>query len=566
MRAGDIADIQVSYYAADQKRTSALSFMLLYNKLHYRLKSKKMPEIPGCDLAQFHDVKDTSEQMDHSHGIAFSCSSFADVKVLPAKVPRIMEVQLEATGAPGAGQIALVPNKMLHALGYKYKMAAPIELAMGHCSKADMPASFMSRASGRTQVLGVRGNSHRCVEKGDTATFAVDYHTANDERADAVALRLSPTRSPTLSPTQSPTLSPTLSPTPAPKARWIGQHVLGKGTEQVLSLSATTKSCMDVGDRTDLSVSYYAADGAKTTGLSFKLLYDNSYFTLNASATAVGDTSKCHGASGSDSVFNLAMHASAVDYTCTSSHEQNIIPAAASGFLNISLVATGKTGTTNLSIAANPYVKGAGYNYVTAPPKPVLPLFSFDMGTGSRIGRSDTDGEQYVTVNGEWSAADVTSPSFSTAAAAEKAPPSELAPLPEYLASAKSATSEEVTTMLAHGLMEGAASSVMTSFLASFGGGVNNHFGMGEDQDFGMASPTHLSWAPDEAEIGKKPSAMVLGVLDTSGVAYLTKQGDLYKDLMSTQPKWVPTPPRQCMVTQSDVTAQCGVEECAPPT
>jgi hypothetical protein len=1061
MRAGDIADIQVSYYAADQKRTSALSFMLLYNKLHYRLKSKKMPEIPGCDLAQFHDVKDTSEQMDHSHGIAFSCSSFADVKVLPAKVPRIMEVQLEATGAPGAGQIALVPNKMLHALGYKYKMAAPIELAMGHCSKADMPASFKSRASGRTQVLGVRGNSHRCVEKGDTATFAVDYHTANDERADAVALRLvwhpdywslvaasrttiqgcdlsayhvnngilryscvsmqgrdilaaalpglvkvtlratgqygtttvsvepsttvhadgysyvasddltirsgggctyaptpaptpptssptahptksptpvptmsptasptksptpfptmsptasptqsptesptqpptqsptqSPTRSPTLSPTQSPTLSPTLSPTPAPKARWIGQHVLGKGTEQVLSLSATTKSCMDVGDRTDLSVSYYAADGAKTTGLSFKLLYDNSYFTLNASATAVGDTSKCHGASGSDSVFNLAMHASAVDYTCTSSHEQNIIPAAASGFLNISLVATGKTGTTNLSIAANPYVKGAGYNYVTgaplvlhmgpscthaptpqptkapspaptppptkvavdwdlvpmpvaapvtdgtnqqvltmrafgsscmtpgeqfnvsvdykgvryvkgqkmyaatfalsfalsfdaaafkvvshkvavnedceldgfvtaanyiaytcasmdsrdvvpakvdgllevtfftrgtttgssqikltpndklhalgytyaasspldvrvghctdvtpsptpaptpAPPKPVLPLFSFDMGTGSRIGRSDTDGEQYVTFNGEWSAvrdsarfaersklctvtqaminadcgkqvcrrpeqcteftcprptvagchfvldtahssgrrlaaganvsqtcvfhqcdeqyclspadgkswpavdlhllkdvrvhalcrlgasfqADVTSPSFSTAAAAEKAPPSELAPLPEYLASAKSATSEEVTTMLAHGLMEGAASSVMTSFLASFGGGVNNHFGMGEDQDFGMASPTHLSWAPDEAEIGKKPSAMVLGVLDTSGVAYLTEQGDLYKDLMSTQPKWVPTPPRQCMVTQSDVTAQCGVEECAPPT
>jgi len=128
---------------------------------------------------------------------------------------------------------------------------------------------------------------------------------------------------------------------------------------QVLELAARGKACVQTGDMTNVSVDYRAADGQKTSALSFKVVFDPTFFTLRSRHRGAADP-KCE-------LDGFTSDSSFVSYTCASTGDDVVAPTL-SGVVSLELEATGATGATAISLVPNTYLAGDGYTYKAAKP------------------------------------------------------------------------------------------------------------------------------------------------------------------------------------------------------
>ena len=128
---------------------------------------------------------------------------------------------------------------------------------------------------------------------------------------------------------------------------------------QVLEMAAISKACVQAGDTTAISVNYRAADGQKTSALSFKIVFDPKYFSLQSRRRSADDPDCELNGFTSDTSF--------VSYTCASTGDDVVAPVV-SGVVSLVLKATGATGATAISLVPNTYLTGDGYTYKAAKP------------------------------------------------------------------------------------------------------------------------------------------------------------------------------------------------------
>jgi hypothetical protein len=130
---GDISKFTVAYRAANAKPTHALAFKLEFDSRFFRVKSAKTSPNPGCGLQGTVDPAGVLSYGDQAF-LPYLCTSLSQGKIIPSKDDHVLEVELEVVGGhEGVTKVAVVANPHIHGMGYRYEVAAPIQLRLGHC-------------------------------------------------------------------------------------------------------------------------------------------------------------------------------------------------------------------------------------------------------------------------------------------------------------------------------------------------------------------------------------------------------------------------------------------------
>ena len=129
----DISKFTVAYRAANAKPTHALAFKLEFDTRFFRVKSAKTSPNPGCGLQGAVDPANVLAYGDQAF-LPYLCTSLSNNLIVPSKDDHILEVELEVVGGhEGVTKVAVVANPHIHGAGFKYEVAAPIQLRIGHC-------------------------------------------------------------------------------------------------------------------------------------------------------------------------------------------------------------------------------------------------------------------------------------------------------------------------------------------------------------------------------------------------------------------------------------------------
>lgn len=132
---GDVARFKVKYRTANTAATSALGFKLVYDPLAWKLKSAKASTNAACGYTG--TSRNVAPQTYHGQTfIPYLCTSLAGHKVVPASDASIMEVELEAkAGHEGVTTVGVEAQPHIRGNGYKYEVAPPLQMRLGHCSE-----------------------------------------------------------------------------------------------------------------------------------------------------------------------------------------------------------------------------------------------------------------------------------------------------------------------------------------------------------------------------------------------------------------------------------------------
>ena len=139
---------------------------------------------------------------------------------------------------------------------------------------------------------------------------------------------------------------------------------------QMLDLTVVTKTCFVKGQLIDVGVNYHAADDKMTGFLSFRVIYDEAYFSLPSLENVKVKTNKgCQ-------VGGLNLGVGFFSYTCAAAKDTLPVPRRVHGLVHLILVATGKQGNSSITVlpakqrASNAVweASAAGYHYRVGAP------------------------------------------------------------------------------------------------------------------------------------------------------------------------------------------------------
>jgi hypothetical protein len=149
---GDVSKFKVKYHSADGKKVTALAFKLQFDARFFSLKSAKVSPNQHCSLsgsASASSILSSNQQT----SIPYVCISPTGSKVVPADDAGVLEVELVAKGGyEGVTTVGIVPNPMLHGVGYRYEAAAPIQLRYGHCGPSSWTVRPVAHQTSYTMV------------------------------------------------------------------------------------------------------------------------------------------------------------------------------------------------------------------------------------------------------------------------------------------------------------------------------------------------------------------------------------------------------------------------------
>jgi hypothetical protein len=615
-----MTDVSVSYYAADNLRTDKLDFKVVYDASFFTMDE-------GTSFAKPNDkcvIDDTQKSPGY---FAYACMSLRKQLVVPAMVSELVKVSLKATGKQGSTTINIVPNNGQTAAGYTYKTGAPVKLSMGMCTHAPTPlptsaptpaptaaptnhptpvatipsvpiktgSGLVVRDGSKTQVLSAVAHTKTCLQAGDLTELEVDYYSANHQPTFALSFvvefdaKFFTVTERSAAPNALCQLDGfvvesgyaaytcanlggvKIVPASVPRIIKLTLKATGAtGTTQIKVQPNNNVRGAGYMYRASTPLEFHSGvcdaelsspPTPTPTPVAARVLPDHG-FDLGSARSIGSDASTGE----RYALFNSTWSASLANVTAAQLRSKLCSVTQADILNKCGKLTCEKPAECNSFSCPFPSAKGCSFMQQ-------LPANPF--GDGRRLGGSYSPVDGFgnaatnvpLTQGGDFGPAaggsigvpalDTTDDRFGLSAVAK-----------EYLSMFGDVVGAS-TTQMPTGLpgnfgLGNTASAANRTF------GVADNFGM-EGSDYALGAPSVLHAMSDfGAAASTAPSAMVYSNnVDTNGepnIEYLTKNGDLYENIMTSVPAWASAPQDQCIVSQAMVKEQCGVEQCGLPS